>query len=65
LIKAFRYYLKEEGNLITQKLFIENTEKKIRDKNFIGDINGLLRPGIVYDVGEAYEQIKKEILEKL
>ena len=38
---------------------------KIRDKNFIGDINGLLRPGIVYAVGEAYEQVRKEILEKL
>ena len=65
LIKAFRHYLQEEGNLITQKLFIENMEKKIRDKNFIGDINGLLRPGIVYDVGETYKQVRKEILEKL
>lgn len=65
LIKAFRHYLQEEGNLITQKLFVENIEKKIRDKNFIGDTNGLLTPGIVYDVGEAYEQVRKEILEKL
>lgn len=65
VIKAFRYYLQEEGTLISQKLFIENIEKKIRDKNFIGDTYGLFRPGIVYDVVEAYEQVRKEILEKL
>jgi hypothetical protein len=65
VIKAFRYYLQAEGALISQKLFIENIEKKILDKNFIGDTIGLLRPGIVYDVVEAYEQVKKEILEKL
>lgn len=65
LIKAFRHYLQEEGNLITQELFIENMEKKIKDKNFIGDIIGLLRPGIVFGVVDAYENVKKEILEKL
>ena len=65
VVKAFRHYLREEGNVISQKLFIENVEKKIRDKNFIGDTNGLLRSGIEYDIGDAYEKVKKEILEKL
>lgn len=65
VIKAFRYYMQAEGAMISQKLFVENIDKKILDEDFIGDTNGLLRPGIVYDVVEAYEQVKKEILEKL
>ena len=65
VVKAFKHYLQKEGNPISQKLFIENMEKKIRDKNFIGDTNGLLRPGIIYDIGDAYVKVKKEILEKL
>jgi len=65
VIKAFRYYLQAEGALISQKLFVENIEKKIPDKNFIGDTSGLFRPGIDYDVIKAYEQVRKEILEKL
>lgn len=65
VVKAFRHYLRKEGNMISQKLFIENLEKKIKDKNFVGDTNGLLRSGIEYDIGDAYEMVKKEILKKL
>ncbi len=65
VVYAFRHYMQAEGNVITQKLFIENIEKKILDKNFTGDTNGLLRPGIKYVIGEAYEQVKKEILDKI
>lgn len=40
-------------------------EKKIEDADFIGDMNGLLRSGIEYDINEAHEFVKKEILEKI
>ena len=65
VLKAFKHYIQKEGNLISQRLFIENLEKKISDKNFTGDTNGLLRPDIIYHIGEAYEKVKKEILEKI
>lgn len=65
LIQAFKYYMSEEGNEVTQKEFIENMEKKIEDADFRGDMNGLLRNGIAYDIDEAYEFVKKEILEKI
>jgi hypothetical protein len=65
VIEAFKYYMKEEGNDVTQKEFIENMEKKIEDADFRGDMNGLLRNGIIYDINEAYELVKKEILEKI
>lgn len=65
LIEAFKYYMKEEGNSVTQKEFIENMEKKITDADFIGDMSGLPRRGITYDINEAYELVKTIILEKI
>ncbi len=65
VIEAFKYYMNEESNNVTQKEFLENMEKKIEDADFIGDMNGLLRSGIVYDINKAYELVKKEILEKI
>ncbi len=65
LINAFKYYMKEEGNEVTQKEFIENMERKIEDADFLGDMEGLPRTGIYYNVNEAFELIKAEILEKV
>lgn len=65
VIEAFKHYMNEEGNAVTQKEFLENMEKKIEDADFIGDMNGLLRSGITYDVNEAYEFIKTNLLEKI
>ena len=49
----------------TRKQFMANVANKINDPEFIGDILGLLRPGIIYDNMEAFELIRKEILENL
>lgn len=65
VIEAFKFYMKEEGGQVTQKEFLENMEKKIEDDDFLGDIKGLLRIGIEYDINGAYEFVKKEILEKI
>ncbi len=65
VIEAFRHYMNEEGNRVSQKEFIANMEMKIEDADFVGDMRGLLRSGIAYNINEAYELVKKEILEKL
>lgn len=65
VVEAFKYYMKEENNTITQKEFLENMEKKIQEADFIGDMNGLLRRGIIYDINEAYEQVKINLLQKI
>jgi hypothetical protein len=57
--------MNEEGNRVSQKEFIANMEMKIDDADFVGDMRGLLRSGIAYNINEAYEFVKKEILEKL
>jgi predicted nucleotidyltransferase component of viral defense system len=65
VIEAFKYYINEEGNNVTQKEFLENMEKKIEDADFTGDMKGLPRSGIVYDINEAYELVKTNLLEKI
>jgi predicted nucleotidyltransferase component of viral defense system len=65
VIEAFRHYMSEEGNLVSQREFLVNLEKKIDDTDFKGDMNGLLRSGIAYDIYEAYEFVKTNLLEKI
>ena len=49
----------------TQKQFLLNMEVKMNDKEFLGDIQAILRPGIKYDNALAYELVKTKILEKI
>lgn len=65
IIEAWHFYMKEEGNSMTQKEFLENMEKKIKDPDFLNDMEGLLRPHLSYEVNEAYEFIKIELLERI
>ena len=65
VIEAWNFYMKEEDNSVTQKEFLENMEKKIQDQDFLGDMEGLLRPGLSYKITEAYEFVKTELLEKI
>lgn len=65
IIEAWNFYMKAEGNSVTQKEFLENMEKKILDKDFLNDMEGLLRPGLTYSINDAFKLIKEEILEKI
>jgi predicted nucleotidyltransferase component of viral defense system len=65
IIDAWKHYMKEEGNSVSQLEFIDNMEKKMTDKDFLGDMQGLLRPDVVYEIDSAYRFIKTELLEKL
>ncbi|MGN6394833.1 MAG: nucleotidyl transferase AbiEii/AbiGii toxin family protein [Mucilaginibacter sp.] len=65
VIEAWNFYMEKEDNSVTQNEFLENIEKKIADQDFLGDMEGLLRPGLSYKITEAYEFVKKELLEKI
>ncbi len=65
VIEAWKFYMEEEENSVTQKEFLDNLEKKIADQVFIGDMQGLLRPGLSYSTTDAYEFVKTELLEKI
>ncbi|MDL2311763.1 nucleotidyl transferase AbiEii/AbiGii toxin family protein [Bacteroidales bacterium OttesenSCG-928-B11] len=49
----------------TQKEYLLNMEQKIKDEEFLGDIEMLLRPNEEYNPQEAWEFVKKELIEKL
>jgi len=53
------------GNPPTQRQYLSNIEGKLLDPDFEGDIYGLLRAGVEYDQGKAYEMVKAEIIEKV
>lgn len=57
--------MKQEGNTVSQLEFIDNMEKKMTDKDFLGDMQGLLRPDVAYEIENAYRFIKTELLEKI
>ena len=42
-----------------------NLEAKMKDREFLEDTTSLLRPDEVFDYGEAYEIVKKQILERI
>jgi predicted nucleotidyltransferase component of viral defense system len=66
LLKCYKEYMKVSVKQPpSQKIFLENMEEKMLDKEFTDDIHVILRPGIEYDNQKAYEFIKKELLEKL
>lgn len=65
IVNAFKHYMLEEGHSISQREFIENMEKKISDKDFTGDMTGLLRSEIKFNMAEGYQFIKKNLLEKI
>ena len=65
IITIWKRYMAEEGHQVTQAEFLQNMELKIKDRDFAGDMQGLLRAGISYNIEKAYELVKKEILEKI
>ena len=65
IIGAWKFYMEHEDNTISQQEFLDNLEKKIEDQDFLADMQGLLRPGLVYNIDKAYKLIKAELLEKI
>lgn len=65
IIEVWKHYLDQEGHTISRDHFLTNMDEKIKDKDFLGDMEGLLRAGITYDIEQAYAFCRKEILEKI
>ena len=49
----------------TQKEYLLNMEQKVEDTEFLGDIEMLLRPNENYNPQEAWDLVRKELIEKL
>lgn len=65
IVKGFKEYIDNEGLTITGLAFQLNLEEKINDNEFKGDIAGLLRPEINYDISAAYNYILDDLIPKM
>jgi predicted nucleotidyltransferase component of viral defense system len=65
IVEAFNRYIEESGVRITQKQFHENLALKMKDSRFLGDTDGLLRPGFDYDPSIAYRFVRRFVLKLL
>lgn len=57
--------MKQEDNSVSHTEFLEIIEKKISDQDFLGDIEGVLRPELSYKIVEGYEFIKIELSKRI
>lgn len=66
IIQCYREYmqftLEKPPN---QREFILNMESKMLDPDFLGDTTALLRPDVPYYPQEAYELVRKELIERI
>lgn len=65
IVEAFKEYVKKENKSITGKMFLRNMDLKMKERIFLGDIEGLLRPGENFNANEAYELVKTELIERI
>lgn len=49
----------------TQKQFLINMAEKMTDHEFLDDIHIILKPGIEYTNEDAWEVVRREIIEKI
>jgi len=65
IIESFHFYMENENHAVSSSEFISNMEIKVADKEFHGDLEGLLRPEIIYNGLIAWQIIKKLIIDKI
>ncbi len=67
IVTCYKKYIQHATNKKppSQKEFLLNMEDKEKDSNFSGDMEGLLREGIVYTQKEAFDWLKESIITKM
>lgn len=66
IIHCFKKYMGSYNHgALTSRELLMNLDEKMRDSDFLGDTKALLRPGIAYDLNQAYEMVRTEIIERL
>jgi len=66
VIKCYRAYLSFSGGGPPAKaVYLANINEKIQEEIFLNDTRALLRPSLIFNPQEAYEVVKRELIEKL
>lgn len=63
VITAYNKIIEAAGTIIHKKDFLSSLEDKMKDESFRSDMNGLINPQIEYDIDEAYEFVKSNVIE--
>lgn len=65
LIRCYQTYMQfSVDKPPTQKQFLINMEEKMTDREFLEDINFILKPGVEYNNDTAWELVRKVLVEK-
>jgi len=65
IIHIFKHYMENEGQTVDSMNYEKNLQEKMKHSGFLSDLNPLLPADATYDVQDAYELIKKEIVDRL
>ena len=66
VIKCYYQYISfSDGESPSQAVYLANMEEKIREEIFLNDMKALLRPSLVFNPQEAYEIVKRKLIEKI
>lgn len=66
ILHCYREYMKfTNGRYATAREFTLNMDNKMKDDTFLGDIFALIRPEIQFNMEEAYEIVKHELIDKI
>jgi len=66
VIKCYRAYLSFSGGGSPSKaVYLANMNEKMQEEIFLNDTQALLRPSLIFNPQEAYEVVKRELIEKL
>lgn len=65
VVAVFHRYMAEEQHHVSQAEFRRNLEAKMKIKAFLSDTPPLIRPGLEYDVRDAFDFINAELLSLL
>ena len=64
-IRAFKTFMEKEQHTVSSREFEINLIEKLKDAYFLGDIQGLIRPGIEYNAKDAYNLVFEKIVSRL
>jgi len=65
VVQAFGTYMQNVGCFVTRKQFQLNLKAKIKNSDFKGDISGLIRPGVKFDIEEGFNLITGQLFNKI
>jgi len=66
VIKCYHKYISfSDGASPSQIVYLANMEEKLKEDIFLNDTQILLRPSLVFNQREAYEVVKRKLIEKI